>query len=800
MKKLGRRYAWALVGGATLCILQPARAQTALGQEGLARAGQAQPAEADGSADIVVTARQRKEALEEVPAAITAFNADQIARLRINGVDDLARFTPGLQTAEAAVSSGGSISLRGIGSGSTNYLGDQAVSINIDGMQVGTLNVRKTAQIDLAQIEVLRGPQALFFGKNSPGGVISFKTADPGKRPEFAADGGLEAVSGDRYVQAIASGPVSDTLGVRLVARYTDLNGYFRLKTVPSPGDPLTVPPAVDRYPTGDEYFVRGTILFEPSAIFKLNAKLSYTKTYNRGGSFTAAQRYNCPYGAPQLQPVFPCVADRDIYIGSGPASLTALVREAERSDGLGFRRNDQWLATVRADLTVAPHVVATYIGGYYRFNELNAHDASVGPRALLLVPYLPFRMSQYTQELRVVSSWASPLNFTVGAFYESRDTFGAQNAVITFTPTPFAVGTEKTFQKQEAVSVYGQLLWRPVPALELSGGVRFTSENKQLRFLFNDTDVTGNLARRSISFQNASPEATITYHVAPRTILFASYKQGFKSGGFDAGFTNGAIAVARNFDNTFREEKVSGGEGGVKFGGRNLTISIVGYRYDYKDLQVGAYDAATISFKVLNAARARIQGIEADASWRTPLPGLTLQSAGAFNDAKFRQFRSGCYVGQTPTLGCNLTPNAAGVFQEQDLARRQLNNAPRFSATGGAVYRTRLTHSIGAELSVSGEYSSSYSANLRQSPQDLQRAYGKLNASLRLFGDNDAWALSIVGRNLTDKYIFNASGPVTLTGNGSGFPGARLADETAFVLPGRELFLTLTIKPGLFR
>ncbi|MFX4662509.1 TonB-dependent receptor, partial [Acinetobacter baumannii] len=76
------------------------------------------------------------------------------------------------------------------------------------------------------------------------------------------------------------------------------------------------------------------------------------------------------------------------------------------------------------------------------------------------------------------------------------------------------------------------------------------------------------------------------------RTILFASYKQGFKSGGFDAGFTNGAIAVARNFDNTFREEKVSGGEGGVKFGGRNLTISIVGYRYDYKDLQVGAYDA----------------------------------------------------------------------------------------------------------------------------------------------------------------------------------------------------------------
>jgi iron complex outermembrane receptor protein len=123
-------------------------------------------AEADNTVEaIVVTARKRDERLQDVPVAVTAFSRGDIQRYKLNSVDELTRLTPGLQTAESAVSSGGSIALRGIGSGSTNYLGDQAVSINVDGMQVGTLNIRKTAQIDMAQIEVLRGPQALFFGK-----------------------------------------------------------------------------------------------------------------------------------------------------------------------------------------------------------------------------------------------------------------------------------------------------------------------------------------------------------------------------------------------------------------------------------------------------------------------------------------------------------------------------------------------------------------------------------------------------------------------------------------------------------
>ena len=758
--------------------------------------------QSQASNDVVVTARRRSEALKDVPAAITAFGADQIARAKIRGVDDLAAYTPGLQTSDASVSSGGSISLRGIGSGSTNYLGDQAVSINVDGMQVGTLNIRKTAQIDLEQIEILRGPQALFFGKNSPGGVISLKSADPTSTTFLEAEASIEGVSGDKYVQAIASGPISDSLGLRLVARYTDLEGYFRLKTVPSNGDPLVVPPAVDKYPIGHETFVRGTVAWEPSDIFKLKSKLSYTETYNRGGSITAAQRFNCPFGAPQLQPNFPCVGDRDIYRGSASVSLTSLIPGSPPIDGLGLRRNEQYLATTEANLRLTPDIVATSVTGYYYFDELNAHDASIGPRSILLVPYLPFTMSQWTQELRVISSFSSPLNFTVGAFYENRYTEGAQNAVIALTTPPTLLRTEATFQKNETVSIFGQLLWKPIMSLELSGGLRFTSENKALRYTYAGADITNLLARRNLDFSNVSPEFTASYHVNPNLMLFGSYKKGFKSGGFDAGFTSGAIARAAPgaFRNTYNEENVSGFEGGAKWGSRKLTFNLTGYRYDYKDLQVGAYDATTISFKVLNAAAARIQGLELDSNWRTPLSGFSIHAAAGLNDAKFRKFLSGCYVGQTPALGCNLTPNAAGVFQEQNLASKQINNAPRFSGTVGALYETAVTDRIGLELSTDVNYSSSYFANLRQSPQDLQHSFGKLDASIRLFDNDRAWSVSVIGRNLTDRYTFNGSNAITLTGAGSGTSTARLADESAYFSRGREVFLTLTLRPSAMR
>jgi len=747
---------------------------------------------------VIVTARKRDELLEDVPTAITAFGTEDIARLNLSSIDDLSSFTPGLQTAESSVSSGGSISLRGVGSGSSNYLGDQAVSINVDGMQVGTLNIRKSAQIDLAQIEVLRGPQALFFGKNSPGGVISLKTADPTPNRLVELETGFETVSQDRYYQALYSAPISDKVGIRLLARYSDLKGYFNVKTVPADGDPLVTPAHISRWPYGEEFFARGTIVADPSDKLRIKAKITYNTSELEGGSITALQRIDCPFGSPQLQPDFPCVADRDVYRGNGRPQDVALAAGATGVNGIGYRNNTQVLSTIQADYKLTPNLTATSVTGYYSFDEVNSHDASIGPRAVLLVPYLPFEKEQYTQELRLASDWDGPLNFTTGAFYETRDTYGSQDAVITaFPPAPFAIGQEETFQDQNAFSIFAQLIWTPNDRLEVSGGARYSEEEKDLRFLHRGVDVTANLQKDSLKFDNLSPELTISYDVNDDIMVFGSYKEGFKSGGFDGGFTNGTIA-AGNFANTFDEELVSGFEGGLKATLMDqLVVNVTAYDYDYEDLQVGAFDPDSISFKVLNAAAAKVKGIEADFNWRTPADGLWLRGSLALNDAKFEDFLSGCYLGQTISEGCDINFNpVSGAYIQQDMAGRQLNNAPEVAATAGFLYQRQFSNGVGMDLTFDATYSSDYSANLRQSPQDVQDAFTKLNASVRLFGADERWELALVGRNLTDEYTFNASGPVTLTGRGSGTEITIPGDRSAFVSKGREVFLKLTYRP----
>lgn len=747
--------------------------------------------------EIVVTARKREERVQDVPVAVTAFSREEIARYQLHGVDELAAFTPGLLANESSVSGGGSIYLRGIGNGESNYLADQAVAINVDGMQVGSLNFRKNAQIDLAQIEILRGPQALFFGKNSPGGVLSFRTADPADFFEAALGAGIESVSGDRYVQGLLSGPINDRVSGRIVARYTDLNGYFNLKTVDAPDNPFVVPPSISGWPSGEEYFVRATLLADITERLDARLKLTYNKSDIKGGSMTLFQRVSCPFGAPQGQPDFPCKANRDIFIGGAPADIIALVPEAPTDDGLGLRENEQILATMELDFALTDEITLTSLTGVYDFEEMNAHNATVGPQAYLLVPFLPFDLRQYTQELRLTSDSAGPVNFMVGGFVEHKKTAATQGALIPFIPLRLL--NESARQKQVAASAFGQIMWSPRDDLELSAGVRYSHEKKDLKFFFDGMDVTDNLVDDSLSYTNWSPELTVAWRPMEELMLFTSYKRGFKSGGFDAGFSGGAVAMP-GYQNTFEEEKVSGFEGGAKVTlGNDLAFNLIAYWYDYDDLQVGSFDSSTLTFRVLNAAEATVRGLEADFDWRTNVPGLRVRGSAAYNRARFEDFLTSCYVGQTIALGCNQTPNPnTGVFLEQDLSGRQLDHAPKRTATLGFIYEHVFANLFIVDLAVDVAYTSGYFANQEQAPQDFQSSFTKVNGGLRLHTLDERWEFGLAARNITNKFTFNQTGPVNFTGSGSGTPDAVLGDRRAVTTRGRELLFNITWRPGL--
>lgn len=259
----------------------------------------AQSAEGASSAgEIIVTARKRNETAIDVPAAITALDAGSLEKYGTKDFWGLQNQVPGLFIQDIPSSGGGAVALRGLSSSPNNPTQDQTVAINIDGVQVGSGTIIRLGQIDLQQIEVLKGPQALFFGKNSPAGVMSIRTRDPGDRLEV--NGSIDYEFNAREVSGLVGigGPLSDTLGARAVVSGNKMKGWIknRVETIPGFG----FGPSSSRSPDKEEIFFRGTVVYKPDSDFTARLKYNYSRLKSSSDIFDRQQRIFCPLGAPQ--------------------------------------------------------------------------------------------------------------------------------------------------------------------------------------------------------------------------------------------------------------------------------------------------------------------------------------------------------------------------------------------------------------------------------------------------------------------------------------------------------------------
>ena len=218
--------------------------------------------------EIVVTARQRSESLIEVPVAVSSINAETLQDYGTTDIRDLSRMAPSLNIDRASSGAGGVLALRGIGTSPGQAGFDQAVSINIDGVQTGRARVLTQGLFDIEQVDVLKGPQALFFGKNSPAGVISIRSAGPTREFSGYARAGYEFGADEALIEGAIAGPLSDAWAARLAVRYRNMKGWLRndaaLTSVPfSPPDPGVPVPGVRR-PGEKELMGRMTLAFTP--------------------------------------------------------------------------------------------------------------------------------------------------------------------------------------------------------------------------------------------------------------------------------------------------------------------------------------------------------------------------------------------------------------------------------------------------------------------------------------------------------------------------------------------------------
>lgn len=774
-------------------------ATPASAQDGAASGVAVQQVPVSAGTEIIVTARKREETLIEVPVAVTAVTGEQLERQGIDDLDTVARLVPQLMIGEGGGTvQGGNIVLRGVSGADANPFADQAISFNIDGVQVARASVRRMGQMDMAQIEVLKGPQALFFGKNSPGGVISIRTADPTSSLSAKLSAGYEFNGREWVGDGYISGPLTDTLGARLAFNVSDMKGWSKYV---GPNGIIGVP-SERRTPGNSEYALRGTLLFEPNDAFQARAKLTYNNFEGPGSSYST-QLVNCPQGIPQNAPAGHgttyenCKADDKWtgYVDFGPNFTAA---GAPFGDGKPFLNQEQLLGSLEANYDLNDAITLTSVTGYYWVKLLNQTNfSSIYNPLMSLSSQNNMEIKEFTQEARLQTKFDGILNFLVGGHYQksTADTgsFTMRNSV-----TPAFVNHYQLQQKGSAYSVFGQLIFDVTPEVEFTAGGRYSHEKKRLGKVLTATSTTGPLMPTITpttrkSWSDFSPEVTLRYHPSRDLTIYASYKQGFLSGGFNSGSTNFATDI------TFDQQTIEGFEGGVKASLLDgaLLANLAAYTYKLKGLQVQT-SINTIQ-TITNAGKVSIDGMEFDVNYRTPVDGLSLYGAIAYNKARYDVYTVSCYRGQSQAEGCNAGgPTPGGQYLTQNLAGAQVVQAPDWSGNAGFRFDAPVGSSLKLGLSGGLTFSSSYNTNPTDAPHSRVPSYTLFDASASIGAADNGWELALIGRNLTEEYYWTRSNDSVGTGGASGFPDARArGDANGPISRGREIMLRATVKFG---
>jgi iron complex outermembrane receptor protein len=756
--------------------------------------------------EVVVTARKKTERLLDVPVAANALSAKALAKYATTDLTSVGNQIPQVSIDHAASGAGAIITIRGIGSASVDAAIEQEVTVNIDGVPISRGRVIEQAFFDQASVDVLKGPQALYFGKNSPAGVISITSQDPGSSPSGYVRAGYEEGAENAFLEGAYGGPIADGLSARVAIRASDMFGGY----VKGVGGPLTGSqlPAFQQkdgindlgspgasYPGERDIIGRLTVDYKPTGSpFSAAFKFLGSDHQDRGDSmdeviWRCAKGDSHPesldfgsflLGGPTYvtDPYGSCGGTRSNSFGGLPPAWAA--GYAGSNGGIPYTSVVTYLSSLIMNYRLADHLTLTSVTGYYEYNEQQFSNYDETDMALASGVNNDEQTS-ISEELRLQSSFQGPLNFTIGGFYGHDRRSFHQVGSIGYLGVDPATGNTNLFASidyyhTDTYSGFGELSWKILPNVELAGGARYTSETKygddgmtyvHPLLLLLDPTIAAPVGERFITTfteTNVSPQVTLSWHISPDVMVYGAYKTGFKSGGFSTPAIIPSTATVEN--QRFNQETAKGGELGLKFSqmDRRLTGDFTLYRYTFSGLQLTAFDAATTSYFTQNAASATSEGAEFNLNYQATREFGFHGSVG-YSHARFDDFTgSQCWTGQDAAQGC-------GADGTQNLTGAPLSRAPNLVGLVGATYEHEIYNDYKLALTGDVRYSSGYFLETSDNPYAYQGKYATLDLSARVY--NGDWEFAVIGQNLTNTYYAVLGGdkplsPVAPNGGGS--------------------------------
>jgi Outer membrane receptor proteins, mostly Fe transport len=632
----------------------------------------------------------------------------------------------------------GIISIRGILSNeiAPNY--DPSVGIYLDGVYVGnTVGALVDNFVDVQRVEILRGPQGTLYGRNTTGGAYNIYTQLPTTRL-----GGEVTLGLGNHQRRNLSGVINLPLGqggaaLRLVGSLLDDDGYGR--------DVGNDRPLADR----NIKIVRGTLLVPLGADTELVARADWQKA--RSGGSIVNPVLLVPGGAGH----FALALERFGPAGFTPEGLAAALA-IWNEDVAGDRFSTQYVlpngTSTKAwggSITLTHDFGSASLKSISAYREIqSAVDYDFAPLALIAHPSERTRIKQLSQELQLDGKLADGRLQYVGGLFYYRQTF-TDTAQIQLVPVLQAIPT--TFFNDDgrtrSIAAYGQATFALTPSVNVTAGLRYTSEKKRLAVAnFNGTAcglppslLTGGICflDRSLSFDDFSHTFGIDWRPTDNVLLYAKRSRGFKSGGLPQRLTLDPQSAA-----TFLPETVVTYEIGLKSEmlRNRLRFNAALYQSDYSNIQrsvvVPGFGGGPPTSVVQNAASARIKGFELEAA-ALPIKNLELAASVAYTDAHYRDFMDG--------LGNDLSGQA---FQNQPKWTYSLTGAYEVPTSFGSV-RGQLDWywRSEADLFPNGAAPAIYR---------IADDYGLLNGRLAMNIASIDAEVALWGRNLLDKEYIN--------------------------------------------
>jgi iron complex outermembrane receptor protein len=571
----------------------------------------------DAINEILVTGTKTRDAenVQDIPLAVTAFNAGTLEAFKIRDISGLSFLAPTVSLDQIGTSRGtANFTVRGLGINSSIPSIDPTVGVFVDGVYLGINGGVVFDLFDLDSVEILRGPQGVLFGRNVTGGAVVINTGNPTEdfRGKFRAAVDGPALDGGRggpnyTVSGVISGPIiTDTLLFKVGAYYNKDEGYFRNLAAD------TIPTLSENHGAAETKILRGALEARLGGLTLLG-KLDYFESEGDG----------------------PAAQNRAFFDRN---SFDLAIDEP------GSYANEIWTGSLTGTIDIGPGTL-TNVFGWRQYDATTRGDIDATPR-FLFHSNTETAQEQFSNELRYAIS-TDRLDLTLGGFWFKQDLAYTENRElrrdlpVNLQPPVFYGGGS---QEHEVIGAFANAQYELFDNLSVIAGIRWNQETKDAAVTYvlpraqcsvlQGTCPTGtqpfnpatetNGFTDSVRFRNLSPKLGLQYEFGAGQV-YGHWSRGYRSGGYNFRITNVAVfnrAFAATGNLFFDEEKVDNYEIGGKFqtADSSFTFNVAAYMTKVGNMQreVNLADpGAGVVQNILNTADATITGFEAEARMR---------------------------------------------------------------------------------------------------------------------------------------------------------------------------------------